>query len=368
MAGYGIPNQGPGRPRKSGGPWTTQENERLQWLVSRCGNQNQVHWVEIARDHGSRDAKQCRERWDNHLKPGLNRDKITPEEGRRLMEWVAHNGNRWAPLGRHMNRPENMVKNYWYQENKKAERGLSKNKRQETRRRASLGGVLPSSAPMSRDNSGNASYPQYGRHSMSPLFHHTVDYNSYRAPGPSYYPEQQQMQQHQTVYHHYSSRRTSVASNATNPPSLASDHGSPVDSPRAGAELPYPQGQFSLPSAWPPQPVEMPLPSPHELIEGAPVHKRSDSYGSNYSAALANHSPVTLPIPTGFTEAQRLHSMQPAQPARPSYDDRWSHRPSAPERPEQAPYRPAPPERPEQTPSNSKKPSDPRLSIRNLLS
>lgn len=360
MAGYGIPNQGPGRPRKTGGPWTTQENDRLQWLVGRCGDQRQVHWVEIARDHGTRDAKQCRERWDNHLKPGLNRDKITPEEGRVLMEWVAHNGNRWAPLGRHMNRPENMVKNYWYQENKKAERGLSKNKRQETRRRASLSGCLPGSAPMSRDNSGNGAYQPYGRRpqSMSPMYR-PVEYNSYRAPAPSYYPEQQQPQQIQTQYYHFSSRRTSVASNGTNPPSLASDHGSPADSPRAGPELPYPQGQHSLPSHWPPQPMEMPLPSPHELVEGAPAHKRSDSYGSNYSTVLAHHSPValTLPIPTGLTEAQRLYSMQSAQPARlSSYEDRWSIR------------QPAAPERTEQAPPTPRKPSDPRLAISNLLS
>ncbi|POS72487.1 regulator of conidiation in Aspergillus-1 [Diaporthe helianthi] len=362
MSGYGIPQQGPGgRPGKSGGPWRTEENDRLQWLVMQCGNPNQVHWVEIAREHGTRDAKQCRERWDNHLKPGLNRDKITPSEGRILMAWVARNGHRWAPLGRHLGRPENMVKNYWYQENKKAERGLSKNKRQDTRRRTSNGSALPASAPMSRDNSANAAYQQHERLSMSPMYH-AVDFNSYRASGPSYYPEQQHQQQHQqemqldqTHYHHYSSRRTSVASIATNPPSLASDHGSPVDSPRAAAELPYPPGQLALPPTWPPpQPIDMPLPSPQGLFETAGAHKRSDSYGSNLSAALAHHSPVTLPIPTGFPEAQRLHSMQSVLPTRPYRDDRRSTQLVAPERHEQAP-------------SNHRKPSDPRLSIWNLI-
>ncbi|KAH8772869.1 hypothetical protein F5883DRAFT_549785 [Diaporthe sp. PMI_573] len=347
MEGYPATNQGSGRPRKQGGPWTTAENDRLQWLVTRCGNQNQVHWVEIAREHGSRDAKQCRERWDNHLKPGLNREKITPDEGQRLMAWVAQNGNRWAPLGRYMNRPENMVKNYWYQENKKAERGLTKNKRHESRRRTSHG-VLPGSVPMSRDNSGNSSCQPYGRSSVSPMYAPAhVDYNNHRAPGPYY----QTPQQNYPSYH-YSSRRTSVASIVTNPPSLASDHGSPAESP-CGAELPYPPGQFALPH-WPPQPIEMPLTSPLGLAEGA-GHKRSDSaasYGSTFSAALATHSPVTLPIPTGFPERQRLPSMQ----ASPSFDDRWSAR--LPSRQEQ----------PEQGPSGSRKGSDPRLSISNLLS
>ncbi|KAH8755070.1 hypothetical protein F5883DRAFT_571893 [Diaporthe sp. PMI_573] len=350
MASYVTTNQGPGRPRKQGGPWTTGENERLQWLVNRCGNQNQVHWVEIAREHGSRDAKQCRERWDNHLKPGLNREKITPDEGAKLMAWVAQNGNRWAPLGRYMNRPENMVKNYWYQENKKAERGLTKNKRQETRRRASHG-VLPGSTPMSRDNSGNSSYQPYQRSSVSPMYSPAhVDYNNYRAPGPYH----QTPQQTYAPYPHYESRRPSVESIITNPPSLASDHGSPAESPRAGVELPYPPGQFALPPHWPPQPIEMPLTSPHDSADSA-GHKRSDSagsYGTTFSAAMANHSPVMLPIPTRIPERQRLPSMQTS----PSFDDRWSAR------------LPSRPEKPEQGPSSPRKGSDPRLAISNLLS
>lgn len=353
MASYGATNQGPGRPRKQGGPWTNQENERLQHLVNRCVNQNQVHWVEIAREHGTRDAKQCRERWDNHLKPGLNRDKITPEEGQRLMAWVRQNGNRWAPLGRYMNRPENMVKNYWYQENKKAERGLTKNKRHESRRRASHG-ALPGSVPMSRDNSGSSAHQLYRRSSGSPMYSPVhADYNSHRAPGPYYPAAQHSYAPYQTPYN-YSSRRTSVASIATNPPSLASDHGSPAESPRAGAELPYPQGQFSLPP-WPPQPMDIPLTSPHDLAEGA-GHKRSDSagsYGSTFSAALATHSPVALPILT--TDWQKLAPMQSATATSPSFGDRWSARPSRPEKPEQGP-------------SNPRKGSDPRLSIAHLIS
>ncbi|KAG8158753.1 hypothetical protein KVR01_011196 [Diaporthe batatas] len=378
MTQYPIANPGPGRPRKAGGSWTAQENSRLVWLIKRYPNQSQLHWVEIAREHGTRDAKQCRERWDNHLKPGLNRDKITPEEGEEIMRWVALNGNKWAPLGRHLGRPENMVKNYYYQESKKSERERLKKERQEDRRRDSHSSALPASVPMSRDNSGNAAYP-YGRRpqSLSPVYT-PANYNSYRtATAPAYQLDQQMyLLSNQTHYHHYQSRRTSVASNATNPPSLASDHGSPAESPRAGAELPYPPGQFSLPSAsaFPPQPVETALPSPHELVEGAPAHKRSESWGSTYSA---HHSPNVLPIPTGFTDAQRLHSMQSAQDARPfpvdnmrlarpSCDHRWSApRPSAPERPQQAlsiPYRP------QQAPSTPKKSSDPRLSISNLLS
>lgn len=298
--------QGPGRPRKQGGPWTTAENDRLAFLVNQYVNKSQVHWVEIAREHGTRDAKQCRERWDNHLKPGLNRDKISDAEGEIILEWVRNHGKHWAPLGRLVNRPENMVKNYFYQENKKAERGVIKHRRQENRRASH--GRLSTSVPMSRDNSGSSSHQTYGRSSASPVYppvqneYHpaAADYNNHRAAGPYYqYQPASQYQPYQNT-----SRRTSVASNVTNPPSLTPDYGSPAESPRA--ELPYPQGQLPLPQYIPPYPIEMPLASPHDIAEGA-GHKRSNSassYGSFYSY-MHPHSPTSRPILTGFVDRQR---------------------------------------------------------------
>lgn len=303
MTGYGTMMQGPGRPRKQGGPWTTAENDKLAFLVNQFVNKSQVHWVEIAREHGTRDAKQCRERWDNHLKPGLNREKISDAEGDVILKWVRDHGKHWAPLGRLVNRPENMVKNYFYQENKKAERGVIKHRRNENRRASHS--RLSTSVPMSRDNSGSSSHHTYGRSSASPTYAPAqAEYHpaNHRAAGPYYpYPSASQYPAHQ-----YPSRRTSVASNATNPPSLTPDQGSPAESPRA--EIPYPQGQFSLPQYMPsyPQPIEMPLSSPHDIAEGA-GHKRSNSassYGSLYSN-IYPHSPTARPIPTGFLDRQR---------------------------------------------------------------
>lgn len=346
MASFGTMNQGPGRPpRKQGGPWTTAENERLTQLVNRYTNiKTQLHWVEIAREHGSRDAKQCRERWDNHLKPGLNREKITGHEGGLLLAWVRDHGKHWAPLGRQFNRPENMVKNYYYQEHKKSERGITKHRRNGSRHRV-LHDRLSSSVPMSRDNSASSSHQAYGRSSLSPVYAPApIDYNNHRAPGQYY--------QHGPPYD-YSSRRTSVASVMTNPPSLTPDHGSPAESPRAGAEIPYPPGQFSLPTY--PQPVEIPLSSGHYLGEGA-GHKRSNSASSYGSFSMAHpHSPISFPIRTGFLDRQRQHSVQAPVPTTPGFYDRRPTQPSLPRNSEQAA-------------SNSRKDSDARMSLSHIMS
>ncbi|KAL2191002.1 hypothetical protein L209DRAFT_747426 [Thermothelomyces heterothallicus CBS 203.75] len=64
---------------------------------------------------GIRSAKQCRERYTQHLKPGLNRTPISDEEGRQIMKMVSECGQRWAQIARNLgtNRSDNQIKNWW---------------------------------------------------------------------------------------------------------------------------------------------------------------------------------------------------------------------------------------------------------------
>ena len=70
--------------------------------------------MEISKDHGSRNAKQCRERYHQNLKPTINRGPITAEEGVAIERLHAEKGPKWAEISRALGgRSDNQVKN-WY--------------------------------------------------------------------------------------------------------------------------------------------------------------------------------------------------------------------------------------------------------------
>ncbi|KAF5635212.1 myb-like DNA-binding protein [Fusarium sp. NRRL 25303] len=93
------------------GPWSQYEDVYLMELVRTHGALN---WVRIASTLGTRTPKQCRERYHQNLKPTLNHEPITPEEGVIIERLVADLGKRWAEIARRLNgRSDNAVKNWW---------------------------------------------------------------------------------------------------------------------------------------------------------------------------------------------------------------------------------------------------------------
>ncbi|KAM0438897.1 hypothetical protein ACHAPT_001658 [Fusarium lateritium] len=93
------------------GPWSNAEDAYLMELVSTHGPLN---WVRIAQTLGSRTPKQCRERYHQNLKPSLNHEPITPQEGAQIDQLVREIGKRWAEIARRLNgRSDNAVKNWW---------------------------------------------------------------------------------------------------------------------------------------------------------------------------------------------------------------------------------------------------------------
>ncbi|OTB14064.1 hypothetical protein K445DRAFT_63713, partial [Daldinia sp. EC12] len=93
------------------GPWTNREDEMLKEIVEQQGALN---WVKIAQRVQTRSPKQCRERYHQNLKPGLNHSPITPEEGILIEKMVQERGKRWAEIARALNnRSDNAVKNWW---------------------------------------------------------------------------------------------------------------------------------------------------------------------------------------------------------------------------------------------------------------
>ncbi|MED6197414.1 hypothetical protein PIB30_056296 [Stylosanthes scabra] len=79
------------------GTWAEEEDRNLIELVKQYGERK---WAQIAEKLDGRSGKQCRERWNNHLRPDIKKTSWSEEEERMLVERHAKVGNRWAVIAK----------------------------------------------------------------------------------------------------------------------------------------------------------------------------------------------------------------------------------------------------------------------------
>ena len=102
------------RPGLRKGPWTEEEDNIVRSLVAQHGA-GKIKWSQVAAQLPGRLGKQCRERWLNHLDPGIKRDAWSHDEDEALHEAHRQLGNRWSQIAERLpGRTENGVKNRFH--------------------------------------------------------------------------------------------------------------------------------------------------------------------------------------------------------------------------------------------------------------
>jgi hypothetical protein len=123
--------------------FTPEEDERLKQLVSVHGTSS---WNLVSRLMGTRNHRQCRERWKNYLDPRLRKDAWTLEEDALLAQKVSEIGPRWNEISKaFVDRSDNSIRNRWHMLTRRA----SSTKLRGNHRRIPSRNSQPESSPYS---------------------------------------------------------------------------------------------------------------------------------------------------------------------------------------------------------------------------
>lgn len=99
------------RPGIIKGPWSKEEDEKLKCLVKTLGK----NWITIAMYFTSRNSKQIRDRYLNHLDSRNKKEKFSDEEDNFIIASYKKIGSKWSKISKQLkDRTAEMVKNRFY--------------------------------------------------------------------------------------------------------------------------------------------------------------------------------------------------------------------------------------------------------------
>jgi len=88
-----IPKPKPVQVKKKKGKWEPEEDELLKTYAQLY---NEKDWVKVSEMIPGRSPEQCADHWRKVLKPGIKKGQLSPEEDKKIIEWVRRNGpNNW---------------------------------------------------------------------------------------------------------------------------------------------------------------------------------------------------------------------------------------------------------------------------------
>ncbi|OHS98441.1 Myb-like DNA-binding domain containing protein [Tritrichomonas foetus] len=91
--------------------FTQEEDEKLTQIVNELGDSN---WKRIADKMGTRNCRQCRERWKNYLCPSVSKTPWTADEDELLQQKYKELGSQWSIIAKFFpNRTDVNLKNRW---------------------------------------------------------------------------------------------------------------------------------------------------------------------------------------------------------------------------------------------------------------
>eukprot|EP00984_Skeletonema_dohrnii_P027895 scaffold17604_cov71-Skeletonema_dohrnii-CCMP3373.AAC.2 len=104
--------------------WTEEEDTKLRRLVAAAEENDLVVWRDVATKMVARNANQCRERWTNHLRPGIRRGNWLAEEDETIERLQKTIGNQWSTIASNLDRRTDIdVKNRFHKLQRKRKSG-----------------------------------------------------------------------------------------------------------------------------------------------------------------------------------------------------------------------------------------------------